>query len=76
MAYTDGSADLVRGGGGAAVAWEGESLNSRTFSKDIGHIATRFMAEGEALLLAIAQIEEAVGTQDPSSVRVHLWSDC
>ena len=76
MAYTDGSADPIRGGGGAAVVWEGGSYNGRTFSKDIGHIATSFMAEGEALLLAIAQIEEAVGTQDPTSVRVHLWSDC
>ena len=76
MAFTDGSADPSRGGGGASVVWEGGPLNGRTFSKDVGRIATCFMAEGEALLQAIAMIEEATVGMDPATVRVHIWADC
>jgi hypothetical protein len=34
------------------------------------------MAEGEALLQAIAMIEEATAGMDPATVRVHIWADC
>ena len=76
MAYTDGSADLIRGGGGAAVVWEGGALGGKTLVKDLGQIATSFMAEGEALLLAIASVDDAVKNLDPTMTRIHIWADC
>jgi ribonuclease HI len=77
MAFTDGSADPIRGGGGAAVIWvDTARATPRTDVKEIGHIATSFMAEGEALLLALRGIPEAIGARDPETTRVQIWSDC
>ena len=77
MAYTDGSADPIRGGGGAAVIWvDTDEPVTRTVTKEVGHIATSFLAEGEALLLALKGVTEAVGTRAPETVQVHIWSDC
>ena len=76
MVYTDGSADTIRGGGGAAVVWDGGALGGQTLVKDVGRIATSFMAEGEALLLAIASIDDAVVNLDPAITRIHIWADC
>lgn len=76
MVFTDGSADTIRGGGGAAVVWDGGALGGKTLSKDVGRISSSFLAEGEALLLAIASIDEAVVNLDLSMTRIHIWADC
>ena len=77
MAFTDGSADPIRGGGGAAVVWVDKARSApRTATKEVGHIATSFLAEGEALLLALRGVPEAIGTRDPTTIRVQIWSDC
>ena len=74
--FTDGSADLAMGGGGASSVWVGlDNSPSRIDTIEVGHLATNYSAETTALLLAISGIEEAVGP-DPAGYRVHIFSDC
>ena len=78
MAFTDGSADLGAGGGGAACVWtclpgvEGV----RVVTKEMGHLATNFSAETEALLLSLRGLYEAMDGVDPTECRAYIWSDC
>ena len=77
MAYTDGSADPIRGGGGAAVVWKDTArATPRTDTMEVGHIASSFLAEGEALLLALRGVPEAIGTREAGTIRIQIWSDC
>ena len=77
MAFTDGSADPIRGGGGAAAVWTQDlRTNPVIETVEVGHIATSYMAEGQGLLLALRGIPRALGTLDPTAVKIHIWSDC